>query len=67
MTPGQIESDKDRLLLFQEKEQLLRELRSMALRGRSAQEMADIQDEVKRLEDDLNQAQELNNRAIADR
>lgn len=67
MSPGQIESDKDRLLLFQEKEQLLRELRSMAPRGRTAQEMTDIQEEVKRLEEDLNQAQELNNRAIADR
>lgn len=67
MTPGQAESDKDRLLLFQEKEQLLRELRSMTPRSRTAQEMTDIQQEVKRLERDLNQALELNNRAIADR
>ncbi|EEB17221.1 myosin-2 heavy chain, non muscle, putative [Pediculus humanus corporis] len=67
VTPGQAESDKDRLLLFQEKEQLLRELRSMTPRSRSAQEMTDIQLEVKRLERDLNQALELNNRAIADR
>ena len=27
MSPGQLESDKDRLLLIQDKEQLLRELR----------------------------------------
>ena len=39
----------------------------MTPRSRSAQEMTDIQLEVKRLERDLNQALELNNRAIADR
>lgn len=39
----------------------------MTPRSRTAQEMTDIQQEVKRLERDLNQALELNNRAIADR
>lgn len=39
----------------------------MTPRSRTAQEMTDIQLEVKRLERDLNQALELNNRAIADR
>ncbi|CAH1235969.1 unnamed protein product [Diabrotica balteata] len=65
--PGQLESDKDRLLLFQEKEQLLRELRSITPRMRSKEEMSDIQLECKRLEDDLNKALEISNRAIADR
>ncbi|XP_047003394.1 protein kibra isoform X1 [Schistocerca americana] len=65
--PGQAESDKDRLLLFQEKEQLLRELRSITPRSRSQQEMQDIQQEIRRLEQDLNQALEMSNRAIADR
>lgn len=65
--PGQVESDKDRLLLFQEKEQLLRELRSITPRMRSKEEMSDIQMECKRLEQDLNKALEMSNRAIADR
>lgn len=65
--PGQVESDKDRLLLFQEKEQLLRELRSIMPRTRSKEEMTDIQLECKRLEQDLNKALEMSNRAIADR
>lgn len=65
--PGQVESDKDRLLLFQEKEQLLRELRSIMPRTRSKEEMSDIQLECKRLEQDLNKALEMSNRAIADR
>lgn len=65
--PGQAESDKDRLLLFQEKEQLLRELRSITPRTRSKEEMSGIQLECKRLEQDLNNALEMSNRAIADR
>ncbi|XP_050526641.1 protein kibra isoform X1 [Daktulosphaira vitifoliae] len=65
--PGQEESDKDRLLLFQEKEQLLRELRSITPRSRSHQEMTDIQGEIKKLEQDLNNCLEMSNRAIADR
>lgn len=67
MQPGQVESDKDRLLLFQEKEQLLRELRSITPRTRSKEEMFDIQTECQRLEQDLNKALEVSNRAIADR
>lgn len=65
--PGQVESDKDRLLLFQEKEQLLRELRSITPRMRSKEEMSGIQMECMRLEQDLNKALEMSNRAIADR
>lgn len=65
--PGQVESDKDRLLLFQEKEQLLRELRSITPRMRSKEEMSGIQLKCKRLEQDLNKALEMSNRAIADR
>lgn len=65
--PGQEESDKDRLLLFQEKEQLLRELRCISPRSRSHREMSDIQGEIKKLEQDLNNALEMSNRAITDR
>lgn len=52
-----------RLLLFQEKEQLLRELRSQ----RGSQKIASVQEEIKRLEQDLNNAIEISNQAIADR
>lgn len=56
-----------RLLLFQEKEQLLRELRSLTSRQRGSQEMALVHQEIKRLEQDLNDALEISNKAIADR
>lgn len=65
--PGQAESDKDRLLVFQEKEQLLRELRSITPRTRSKQEMSDIQLQCKRLEQDLKNNFEMSSRCIADR
>jgi protein KIBRA len=56
-----------RLLLFQEKEQLLRELRSITPRTRSQDEMRDIEQEKLRLEQDLNKALEMSKRAITDR
>ena len=67
MCPGQLESDKDRLLLIQDKEQLLRELRSITPRSRSQQEMTDIKNKIKNLQQDLNNAMEVSNRCIADR
>lgn len=67
VTPGQTESDKDKLLLFQEKEQLLRELRSITPRSRTQQDMKKIQCEIKRLEQDLNNALEMSNKTITDR
>ncbi|XP_011503552.1 PREDICTED: protein kibra [Ceratosolen solmsi marchali] len=65
--PGQTESDKDKLLLFQEKEQLLRELRSITPHTRTHQDMKKIQSEIRRLEQDLNNAFELSNKTITDR
>jgi protein KIBRA len=65
--PGQTESDKDKLLLFQEKEQLLRELRSITPHTRTQQDMKKIQCEIRRLEQDLNNAFELSNKTITDR
>ncbi|RLU24886.1 hypothetical protein DMN91_002977 [Ooceraea biroi] len=64
--PGQTESDKDKLLLFQEKEQLLRELRSIT-RTRPQQDMKKIQCEIRRLEQDLHNALEMSNKTITDR
>lgn len=65
--PGQLESDKDRLLLVQEKEQYLKEMRSISFDKKSPQEIAAIQDACKRLEIDLNNAYELSNQCIANR
>ena len=65
--PGQLESDKDRLLLIQEKESLLRELRSISPRSRSLQEMERVKAQCENLEQDLNAALETSNRCIADR
>jgi protein KIBRA len=65
--PGEVESDKDRLLLFQEKEQLLRELRSICPKSRPLQEVAGIQSEIQRLEMDLSVAADMAKRNIADR
>ena len=67
ISPGQLESDKDRLLLIQEKEQLLRELRSINLRKRSNSEINDIRRKIRKLENDLNNAMEVSNKTIADR
>lgn len=56
-----------RLLLIQEKEQLLRELRSINIKGRSEAEINTIQAEICKLEQELDNAMEMSNRAIADR
>ncbi|GAB6023956.1 hypothetical protein CHUAL_008686 [Chamberlinius hualienensis] len=65
--PGQTESDKDRLLLIQEKEQLLREFRSIRPKSRNENDMVSIQNKIKMLEGDLNSAREMSNRVIANR
>ena len=67
MSPGQLDSDKDRLLLIQDKEQLLRELRAITPRARTSAEMEEIKTKIQRLEQDLNNAMEVSNRCIADR
>lgn len=56
-----------RLMLLQEKEQLLRELKGINPKGRSAGEMKDIQQRISQLEYDLNVAVEISNKQIADR
>ncbi|KAH7953596.1 hypothetical protein HPB49_010517 [Dermacentor silvarum] len=63
LSPGQAESDQDRLLLVREKEQLLHELRAQVERGDSPA----LQEEIARLERDLGDALESSNRAIAQR
>ena len=59
-------SAQDRLLLIQEKEQLLRELRCVAKSNRKS-DMESVRANIARLERDLSQALERSNRTITDR
>jgi protein KIBRA len=56
-----------RLLLLQEKEQLLRELRSIDPKGRSEEEMQSVRQRIAQLEFDLRHALEISNKQIQDR
>lgn len=65
--PGQLESDKDRILLIQEKEKLLNELNSISLKSRTAEEVHVIQETRRKLEEDLNEAYEATHQQINNR
>ncbi|XP_037086614.1 protein kibra-like [Pollicipes pollicipes] len=67
LQPEQTESDKDRLLLIQEKEQYLRELQRLASCQRSVEEADNIQSRIYRLQIDIQEAMEMSNTIIADR
>ena len=56
-----------RLLLIQEKEQLLRELQGISPTGRSEEEMNSVKNRIHQLEVDLQDAMQLSNRQIAER
>ena len=55
------------MLLIQEKEQLLRELRSIKPKGRSQEEMEGVRTRIKQLEHDLVAAREYSSKQIAER
>ncbi|XP_006821406.1 protein KIBRA-like [Saccoglossus kowalevskii] len=65
--PGQHEADKDRLLLIQEKEHLLKELRKINPRKRSEGEMQQLDAEKQRLVGEIVDAKEQSHRLIGDR
>ncbi|XP_041675110.1 protein kibra [Drosophila eugracilis] len=65
--PGQLESDKDRILLIQEKEKLLNDLNSISLKSRSEEEKRVIHQTRHKLEEDLKEAYEANNTCVANR
>ncbi|KNC24994.1 hypothetical protein FF38_11826 [Lucilia cuprina] len=65
--PGQLESDKDRILLIQEKEKLLNELNSISLKSRTSEEIHVIQETRRKLEEDLNEAYEATHQQINNR
>ena len=54
-------------MLIQEKEQLLRELRSIKPKGRSQEEMEGVRTRIKQLEHDLVAAREYSSKQIAER
>ena len=56
-----------RLLLIQEKEQLLRELRSIGPKGRNGEDMHSVNSRIQQLERDLTHAMQISSRQIADR
>lgn len=63
--PGQLESDKDRLLLIQEKKNYLRELQSISQNAKTREDEETIKQQCKILEEDLNNAYEYSNQCIA--
>ncbi|XP_067619083.1 protein kibra isoform X2 [Eurosta solidaginis] len=65
--PGQLESDKDRILLIQEKEKFLNDLNSISMESRTPEEVRVIRQTRQKLEDDLNEAYEATNQCIAKR
>lgn len=65
LIPGQIESDRDRLVLIEEKEQLLRELRSLNLKHRTKEDVTYIQKRIQELEHDLQREIDEANRQMA--
>lgn len=65
--PGQLESDKDRILLIQEKEKLLNELNSISFKSRTHDEIHVIQQTRRKLEEELNEAYEATNQQINNR
>lgn len=63
--PGELETDQERLILFQEKKQLLLEYRGYTFKGRSKEQIEEIQSKCKELENELNNAYEVSNQCIA--
>ncbi|XP_070553644.1 protein KIBRA-like isoform X1 [Ptychodera flava] len=65
--PGQHEADKDRILLIQEKEQLLKELRKINPRKRTEGEMKTLEAEKNRLVREISEAKNMSHKLIGDR
>lgn len=67
LSKTQTESDKDRLLLIKEKEQLLRELKSLDIKNRKPEQIVAINKLIKETELFLNKANEISNHDITER
>ncbi|OQV18228.1 Protein KIBRA [Hypsibius exemplaris] len=65
MVPGQADADYDRILLIQEKEQLLHELCSLHASSRSVEQARVIQQEILKLEHDFRGKKDSSERSLA--
>ncbi|KAM4747800.1 protein KIBRA [Rhinophrynus dorsalis] len=65
--PGVLDSEKDRLILINEKEELLKEMRFISPRKWSQTEVERLENEKKRLEQDLQAAKDTQSKALTER
>ena len=67
LEPLEFDCDRDQILLLQEKEQLLRELKFQISKATTKQQVEEFQGECKKLETDLRSALQLTNQTVTDR
>ncbi|KAJ1127784.1 hypothetical protein NDU88_006177 [Pleurodeles waltl] len=65
--PGVLDSERDRLILINEKEELLKEMRFISPRKWTQPEVERLQEEKKRLEEDLQTARDTQSKALTER
>nr|XP_045618719.1 protein kibra-like isoform X2 [Procambarus clarkii] len=67
LSPEDLQGDRDRVVLIQEKEQLLREFRSVRSYTHDPLQVCELEDKINQLECDLAKALEVSNKAVAER
>ncbi|XP_063609049.1 protein kibra-like isoform X2 [Penaeus indicus] len=67
LSPEDLQGDRDRVVLIQEKEQLLRELRSVRSYTRDPLQACELDEKIIQLECDLAKALEVSNKTVAER
>ncbi|KAK7072729.1 Wwc1p [Halocaridina rubra] len=67
LSPEDLQGDRDRVVLIQEKEQLLREYRSVRSYARDPLQVCELDEKITQLECDLAKALEVSNKAVAER
>ncbi|KAG8439186.1 hypothetical protein GDO86_005414 [Hymenochirus boettgeri] len=65
--PGVLDSERDRLILINEKEELLKEMRFISPRKWSQADVERLESEKKRLEEDLKSARDTHSKALTER
>ncbi|XP_061204425.1 protein KIBRA isoform X2 [Neopsephotus bourkii] len=65
--PGMLDSERDRLILFNEKEELLKEMRIISPRKWTRGEVERLETERRRLEEDLQAARDTQSKALNER
>lgn len=67
LSPEDLQGDRDRVVLIQEKEQLLREFRSVRSYTHDPLQACELDEKINQLECDLAKALEVSNKAVAER